>query len=173
MDELIGVFTDPQNAHFWIFIALVVLVVVLLRAKIPAMAAKALDDAGARIQAQLDEAQRLRAEAETLLEQIHHRRDDSEKAAAKLMQTAEEDAARYREEAATKLAEDIARRATLAERKIAIAEAQAASDVRAAAVETAATIAEAVLTARMAGAKGDPSIDASLPGLARLRIGAN
>ena len=38
-----------QDAHFWIAIALAVFVVILWRAKIPSIAAKALDDAGAKV----------------------------------------------------------------------------------------------------------------------------
>ena len=52
--------TDPQDAHFWIMIALVVFGAVLWRANVHKLAGKVLDDAGAKVQAQLDEAQRLR-----------------------------------------------------------------------------------------------------------------
>lgn len=166
MDEFISVFTDPQDAHFWVFIALVVLVVVLLRAKVPGMAAKALDAAGAKVQAQLDEAHRLRREAEDLLADIKTRHEASERAAVEMLKAAEEDAVKLREEAAERLEEDIARREALAERKITQAEVQAAADVKAAAAETAAQIAEAVLAQRLAGAKSDPLFDAGVAGLA-------
>ena len=173
MNELVSVFTNPQDAHFWIFIALVVLVVVLLRAKVPRMAAKALDEAGAKVQAQLDEAHRLRDEATALLAEIKTRREETERAAVEMLDNAQQDAERLRVEAAAKLEEDIARREALAERKIAIAEAQAAADVKAAAADLAAQTAEAVLTARIAGAQSDPSIDAGLAGLSRFRVAAN
>ena len=62
--------TDPQDAHFWIMIALVVFFVALWRANVHTVAGKALDDAGAKVQAQLDEARRLREEAQALLAQI-------------------------------------------------------------------------------------------------------
>lgn len=173
MDELASVFTNPQDAHFWVFVALVVLIAVLWRAKVPGMAAKALDAAGAKVQAQLDEAHRLRDEAARLLEDIKHRREETELAAAALLKTAQEDADRLRAEAAEKLEEDIARREKLAERKIAQAEAQAAAEVRAAAAEMAAQAAEAVLAARIAGATSDPSIDAALAGLSRVKLRTN
>ena len=48
----------------------------------------------------------------------------------------------------------------MAERKIATAEAQAAADVKAAAGELAAQIAEQVLAARVKGQKTDPLVDA-------------
>jgi F-type H+-transporting ATPase subunit b len=151
-----------QDAHFWIFLALLAFVIILVRIKAPGMIAKALDDAGARVQAQLDEATRLRDEAQALLAQIHAQRLETEKAAAEMMRTAQADADRLRAEAAAKLEEDIARRAQMAERKIALAEAQAASEVRAAAADLAAQAAEAALVARIAGASSDPLIDAGL-----------
>lgn len=173
MDEVISVFTNPQDAHFWVFIALVVLVVVLWRANVHGMAGKALDAAGEKVQAQLDEAKRLREEATALLADIKIRREETERTAAALLKTAQEDADKLRAEAAEKLEEDIARREALALRKIAQAEAQAAAEVRAAAADLAAQTAEAVLAARIAGAKSDPSIDAALAGLSRAKLGAN
>ncbi|HXV01441.1 MAG TPA: ATP F0F1 synthase subunit B [Caulobacteraceae bacterium] len=166
MRELISVFTNPADAHFWIFIALVVLVAVLWRVKAPGLAVKALDDAAAKVREQLDEAHRLREEAATLLGEIKVKREEGERAAAQMIRDAEQDAQRLREEAAVKLEEDIGRREALAERKIATIEAQAAAEVKAAAAELAAETAEAVLAARIAAAKSDPSIDASLAGLA-------
>ena len=158
--------TDPNDAHFWIFIALLVFAAVLWRAKVPGLATNALDAAGAKIQAQLDEAQRLRDEAAALLAQIKTQRADTEKAAAEMLRAAQADADRMRAEAAVKLEEDIRRRGLMAETKIALAERQAASEVKAAAAELAAQAAEAVLAARISGAANDPLIDAGLSQLA-------
>jgi F-type H+-transporting ATPase subunit b len=72
------------------------------------------------------------------------------------------DAERLRAEAAVKLEDDIKRRGELATRKIALAEAQAAAEVKNAAADMASLAVEGVLTARIAGAKTDPLIDASL-----------
>jgi F-type H+-transporting ATPase subunit b len=158
---------DPQNAEFWIMIAIVVFFAVLWRAKVPGMATKALDDAAAKVQAQLDEAKRLREEAQALLAEIKTQRTETERAAAELMQNAEADAQRMRAEAAAKLEEDVTRRGQMAERKIALAEAQAASEVKAAAADLAAQATEAVFAARISGAKSDPLIDAGLSQLAK------
>ena len=173
MNELVSVFTNPQDAHFWIFLALIAVLVVLWRANVHSLAGKALDGVGAQVQAQLDEAHRLREEAAQLLEQIKAKREETERAAVALLKTAQEDADKLRAEAAEKLEEDITRREALAERKIATAEAQAATDVRAAAAELAAQAAETVLAARIAGAKSDPSIDAGLAGLTRFKVSAH
>ena len=158
--------TDPQDAHFWIMIALVVFGAVLWRANVHKLAGKVLDDAGAKVQAQLDEAQRLREEAQALLAQIQTQKADTERAAAEMLKLAQADADRLRAEAAVKLEEDVRRRAVMAERKIAQAEAQAAGEVKAAAADLAAQAAEAVLAARIASASTDPLIDAGLSQMA-------
>ncbi len=157
---------DPQNAEFWIMIAILVFFVVLWRAKVPGMATKALDDAAAKVQAQLDEAKRLREEAQALLTQIQTQRAETERAAAELLRNAEKDAERMRAEAAVRLEEDVKRRGQMAERRIALAEAQAAGQVKAAAAEMAAQAAEAVFVSRIAGATTDPLIDRGLSKLA-------
>ncbi len=162
-----GFLTNPADAEFWVLLAVVVFAIIMVRVGVPKLVAKALDDAGAKVQAQLDEAQRLRQEAETLLAEVKVQRGETEKAAAEMMRSAQADAGRLRAEAAVKLDEDIKRRGVLAERKIAQAEAQAASEVKGAAAEMAAQATEAVLAARLASGGGkDPSIDAALSGLA-------
>ena len=163
-----SVLTNPADAHFWIFIALIAFALVLWRAKVPGMAMKALDDAGAKIQAQLDEATLLRDEAKALLAQINVQREETEKAAADMLAAAQADAERLRAEAEAALEEDVRRMRELAVRKIAVAEAAAAAEVKAAAADLAGHAAETILAARIAGAKSDPLIDA---GLAKLGEG--
>ena len=167
MSEVVSVFTNPMDAHFWAFIALLAFFVVLWRVNAHGLIGKRLDEVGRKVQAQLDEAVKLRAEAQALLDQIKVQREESARLGAEMLRAAEADAERLRKDAAMKLEEDIKRRADLAERKIAIAEAQAASDVRAAAADLAAQAAEAVLAARITDAKTDPLIDAGLANLAR------
>ncbi|HSZ51014.1 MAG TPA: ATP F0F1 synthase subunit B [Caulobacteraceae bacterium] len=157
-----SVLTNPQDAHFWAFIALLVLLAVLWRAKAHTMLGKALDTSGDTVKAQLAEAARLRQEAQDLLAQIQTQRAETERAAAELMAAAQADAERLRKESAARLEEDIRRRGVLAERKIALAEAQAANEVKAAAAEMAAQAAEAVLAGRLANATSDPLIDQGL-----------
>ena len=154
-----------QDAEFWVGVAFVVFVGLMIYAKVPSAIAGILDARGQKIQAQLDEANRLRKEAQTLLADIKTRRETAEKAAAAMLAQAKDDAARMLADAKVQLAEDIQRRRDLAVRKIATAEAQAAADVKAAAADLAAQTAEAVLATRIAGAKSDPLIDAALGGL--------
>ena len=111
-----------QDAHFWVGVAFAILVLVMVRAGVPGLLTKALDGRGSAVQAQLDEANRLRQEAQTLLADIKTHRETTE--------------------------------------------AQAAADVKAAAAELAAQIAEQVLAARLTAAKSDPLIDRGVDQLA-------
>ncbi|HLK26062.1 MAG TPA: ATP F0F1 synthase subunit B [Caulobacteraceae bacterium] len=158
------------NAEFWIAVALVVLIGVLIYARVPSLAAQALDARGAKIKAELDEALRLRQEAEALLEGIKADRERAEKTAAEIVASAEADAARLRTEAEARLAEQIDRRRAMAERHIANAEAKAATDVKVAAAEAAAALAQAIMAERLDGLASDPLVDRAVEDLAqRLR----
>ena len=155
-----------QEAHFWEAVGLVVLVAGLIYLKVPGMALAALDARATKIQAQLDEATKLRQEAERLLAEIKTQREASEHQAASIVAMAQEEAARMAEDAKVKLEEQIVRRGQMAERRIALAEAQAAAEVKAAAADLAAQAAEAVLSARLATAKTDPMVDPAVAALA-------
>jgi F-type H+-transporting ATPase subunit b len=155
-----------QDNHFWVGLAFLILVIILVMVGVPGMAAKALDARGAKIQAQLDEATRIREEAQALLVRIKAQQAESEAAAAEMLSTAKSEAKRLAKEAEEKLAEQIKRRGELAERKIATAEASAAAEVKAAAADLAAAIAEQVLTTRVAGAKTDALVDRAISDMA-------
>ena len=126
------------------------------------MALAALDARGTKIQAQLDEATKLRQEAERLLADIKTQREAAEQHAVEIVKQAQEEAGRLAEDAKLKLEEQIKRRGEMAERRIALAESQAAAEVKGAAADLAARAAEAVLAARLAAAKSDPLIDAAV-----------
>jgi F-type H+-transporting ATPase subunit b len=154
------------DSHFWVAIAFLVFVVVLIVAGVHKLVWKTLGDAGAKVQAQLDEADGLRREAQELLAQVKAQKEASEKLAAEILANAKEEATRLQSEAQVKLAEQLERRGQMAERKIAQAEAQAEAEVRAAAAELAAQMAEQVLVSRLSGAKSDPLVDKAISQLA-------
>jgi F-type H+-transporting ATPase subunit b len=151
-----------MDAHFWVGLAFVVFLGILVVAGVHRFAWKALGDAGDKVRGQLAEAEGLRAEAQALLDQIKVQREQSEKLAAEVLANARDEAKRLQAEAQVKLAEQITRRGQLAERRIATAEAQAAAEVKAAAAELAAQMAEDVLKTRLAGAKSDPLVDQAI-----------
>ncbi len=158
--------TNPQDAHFWVFIALLVFVAILWRARAHTLVGQALDDVGHRVRAQLDEAARLTAEAKALLDDISAKRAQAERDSAAMMAAAEADVERLRAETAKTLGEEVRRMRELAERKIAVAEALATAEVKAAAADLATHAAETVLAARLGRAAPDPTIDLGIAGLA-------
>ena len=162
-EPIIAFLASPENWVGWGVIVFLGIVIYVGGFK---KAAAALDAKSQAIQADLDEAARLRAEAEALLADIRAQKEDAEKQAAGMLAAAEADAARMAVDAQAKLEETIARRAALAERKIASAEAQAAAEVKAAAADLTTQAAERLLTARIATAKADPSVDAAIAQLA-------
>lgn len=152
-----------SNPEFWVLVALVIFFGLLVVMKVlPGALFGALDGYAAKIKAELDEAQKLREEAQALLADVKAQREDAERQAVGMLDAAKADAARLAVEAKEKLEEQIKRRAEMAERKIAQAEAQAAADVKAAAVDLAAQAAEAVLAARLAGSASDPLVDTAI-----------
>ena len=155
-----------QDAEFWTGLALLVFVALMLVMGVHKAAAKALDAKAAKIQAELDEARKLREEAQGLLASLKTQREQTEKLAAEMLANAQAEAKRLEVEAKAKLEEQIKRRQELAERRISNAEAQAAAEVKAAAAELAAQMAEGVLAQRLEGAKSDPLIDAAVGQLA-------
>jgi F-type H+-transporting ATPase subunit b len=159
-----------QNAEFWVAVGVVLFFVLLAFLKVPTLATKALDDRASKIQASLDEAERLRKEAMDLLESLKVQRAEVEVQAAQMLKDAEAEARRLEADAKAKLEEQIARRTALADRRIAQAEQQAATDVKAAAADLAAHIAETLLRGRLEGMTADPLVDRAVEQLgARLQ----
>src|SRR3954471_2155083 len=111
-----------QDAHFWIGVALVIFLAVLIKAGVHKLAWNALGASGDKIRAQLAEAEALRTEAQALLDQIKVQSAQAEKQAAEMMDNARPEAKRLEAEPRDKLAEQLARRTALAERRIATAE---------------------------------------------------
>ena len=150
---------DLSNAELWVAAGLLLFFGILIFTGAFKMVGAALDDKANKIQSELDEAARLRPEAEALLAQIKLEKAEAQAQAADMLKAAEADARRLEEDAKVKLEEALARRQTLAERRIAQAEAQATAEVKAAAAELAIKAAEDILAARLASQKRDPLVD--------------
>ena len=151
------------------FVALSMLVVVaiIIAAKVPKAIAAMLDTRIATIKVQLDEAAKLRAEAEAALAQAKARNAASEGDAAAIVAHAQAEATALLARAETDAAELVQRRQQMAEDKIAAAERGAIAEVRAIAAD-AATRAAATILAERHGAEADRAlIDRSIAGLGR------
>jgi F-type H+-transporting ATPase subunit b len=134
------------EAEFWVAVAFVIFVGVLGYVQAHKRLVKSIDDRRERIKAELDEARRLKAEAEALLATYRRKQQEAEREAETIVASAKAEAERLAAEAETKIEEFVARRTKMAESKIAQAEAQALADVRSAAAELAVAAAEKILT---------------------------
>jgi F-type H+-transporting ATPase subunit b len=159
-------FWNLANPELWVAIGFIAFLAIVWFAGGFKVAMGALDSKAATIQADLDEAARIRAEAEALLADIQRQRDESEAQAKAMLASAEAQAKLMAVEAKAKLEESIALRTRLAERKIAAAEAEAAAQVKAAAIDLAAKATEMVLANQLAASKSDPLIDRGIAQLA-------
>jgi F-type H+-transporting ATPase subunit b len=159
VDLLVRLFSNPE---FWVGLALLVFIGLLIWLGVHKTAGKALDATAEKIRGELAEAERLRQDAESLLASIRKDRAEAERTAEQMLANAEAEAKRIESEAHERLEEQIKRQGELATRKIAQAEAQALSEVKAAAAELATEAAAGVLSARIAGAKTDPLADRAI-----------
>lgn len=167
-DPAIGGAGGYLNATTVVSFAMLVFIAVLIWKKVPALLGKALDGQIAGIRSQLDEAAKLRAEAEALKAEYQKKLAGAEKEAEALRARAEDEAANMVAEAKTATANLVKRRQKMAEDKIAAAERAAIADIRAKAV-TAATSAAAALIAGNHDAKADKAmVDGAIKGLSSL-----
>jgi F-type H+-transporting ATPase subunit b len=134
------------EAEFWVAVAFVLFIAILIYAGAHKKLLEALDQRSARIKAELDEARRLRDEAEKLLAEYRRKQNEAESEAAAIVTEAKAEAERIAAESRSKIEEFVARRTKMAEAKIGQAEAQALADVRAAAADAAVAAAEKILT---------------------------
>ena len=145
-------FAEPE---FWVAVAFVILMGVFAYFGIHRTILTTLDHRSERIKAELDDARRLKEEAAKLLAEYQARRASAEREAQDIIASAKAEAERIASEAKAKMEDFVARRTKTAESKIALAEAQALADVRAAAAEAAVTAASVILQQSVKGQVAD------------------
>ena len=138
-----------QDTSFWAFVGLLGFFAILWRFGVHKVLAKSLDARADAIRAELDEARRLREEAQEMLARYERQQRDAANEAEQIVKKARQDAEFIRESARKELAERIERRTALAEQRIAQAEAQAAKDVKALAADIAVEAAAKLLTEKL------------------------
>ena len=146
-----------MDATFWATVGLVIFFVLIAYVGAPRMIGKGLDTRAERIRNDLDEARRLREEAQQLVNEYTQKRDEAEKEAGEIVEAAKRDAEALVADAKRKTDEYVARRTELAEQKIAQAERDAVNEVRSRAVDIAVDAA-----GRLIAEKVDAKADAGL-----------
>ena len=156
-------FADPET---WVAIAFVVLMGVFAWLGVHRTMLTALDHRSERIKAEPDDARRLKDEAAKVLAEYKAKRATAEREADDIVTNARAEAERIAADAKAKMEDFVARRTKTAENKIALAEAQALADVRAAAAEAAVTAATTILSQSV---KGQAADDLLAKGIAEVR----
>jgi F-type H+-transporting ATPase subunit b len=154
------------EAEAWVAIAFVLFLALLVYLGAHRRVIGGIDARQARIKAELDEAVRLREEAQALLAEYERKAREAEGEAASIIAGATAEAERMAAEAKTRMEDFVVRRTKMAETKIAQAEAQALADVRAAAADTAVAAAAKILAA---AAKGKVAEDLLAKGIEDVR----
>ncbi len=124
-----------------------------------------LDDRADRIQAELDEARRLREEAQTALANYQRKQRDAAKEAQEIIRHAEEEAKRLTAEVEAALEVTLTRREALAKDRIAQSQARAIEQVRDEAVDVALAATRALIEEGMDPARGEAIIDDAVKAL--------
>jgi F-type H+-transporting ATPase subunit b len=152
---------DPE---FWVLLAVVIFAALVWKPMRQTIVGS-LDSRAARIRAELDEARKLRDEAEQLLAEYRRKEQEAAAEAELIVTHAREEAERLAAQAARNLEQALARRQQLAEERIAQAESRALAEIRAVAVDTAIAAAREVIVSQIDDERGGALLDAAITAL--------
>ncbi len=153
---------EPET---WVAVGFVAVIALLLYVRVPKMVAGMLDARAAGISAELAEARRLREEAQSVLAGLKAKAAGADREAQSIVDEAKAEAERFAAEARAALSQQIARRAQVAQDKIAQAETAAMAEIRQLAADAATAAAEKLIAARMDESKAAAMIEGSIKSL--------
>jgi len=154
-----------QDTSFWVLISFLIVIGVFAKVGLHKTIASGLDKRSQTIADEINEARKMREEAQELLASYQRRQREAEEEAAAIIEQAKKDARRLTEEARDKINEQMARRTKAAEEKIERAEAQALSEVRGQAADLAIAAAQEIIRERMDSGAQTAFIDKAISGL--------
>ncbi len=146
------------DASFWVAVAFVAFCAILAKFAYRRII-DALDARAKTISDQLDDAVRLREEAQALLASYQRKQRDAMQEAEDIIEHAKQEAVRLAAEAETALEAEVKRRGELAQAKIAQAETQALKEVRDSAVEISLRAAETLIKQNLDQPTADNLVD--------------
>lgn len=155
-----------EDPHFWVAVAFV-LVIALSYKKLAALLAKTLDERSAKIKAELEEAGRLRAEAEQVLEQYRQKQAEYLKDAQAMLDSARRDAEAMRAYTESELKGALEVRMKQAMDRIAQEESNAIADVRNHVVDIALAAARTLIADHVSALSQDELIKLALSDIER------
>ena len=153
-----------QAPEFWVMVAFVILIAGSGRA-IFRMATEALDKRSLTINDQIEEAVRLREEAQDLLASYERKQRNAAEEAERIVERARAEAERLSQQAADDLATALKRRERQTMDRIAQAEATALDEIRALAVDVALDATAKLLADKMTAKKSKAMVDDAIKDL--------
>ena len=153
-----------EEAEFWVLIAFVIAIAFLVY-KARGAVIGGLDARAAKIRSEIEEAQKLRDEAQERLAEFQRKQRDALKEAEAIIAQAKEEAERLAAQGVKDLEAAIERRRRLAQEKIALEEQKAMADLRNAAVDVAVAALRRVLAEDLDPARKNALIDQAINAL--------
>ena len=151
-----------MDASFWALVGLIIFLALMIYLKVPGMVTRALDARAEKVRSELEEARRLREEAQAVLADFRRKTQNADEEAEAILAQAKSEAQRMTEETEASLQDMIARRTAAAETRIAQAESQALAEVKARAAELAIAASEKLLAEQAKGDTAAGLIDRSI-----------
>ncbi len=152
---------DPQ---FWVLVAFVITLAAAGKAVYQKISA-ALDERSEGIRSEIEEATRLREEAQELLASYERKQRDAVEETRAIAERAKSEADYLADKAAKDLEAMTERRKRQAKDRIAQAEVSARDEIRAAAIDVAMEASRRILADKMSGDKADALVDAAIKDL--------
>ena len=150
-----------QDPTFWVAVAFVIFVIAVFK-PIKGALIGGLDAKIEEIRREVDEAEKLREEAQSLLANYQRQQRQAMQDAENIVARAKEEAGRHRAEADEAMKEMVRRQEEQAREKIAQAEAAAIQEVKSMAVDLAMAASEKLLADKLVGDEGSRLIDKSI-----------
>jgi F-type H+-transporting ATPase subunit b len=114
----------------WVAIGFILFILMLIYFKVPGQITKILDNRAEKIKNELDEARKLREEAQAILADFQKKNNEAEKSAKALIDEAKKIAKNYEKEAKLKLEDSLERRKKLLDEKLKRAEVEALNQIK-------------------------------------------
>ena len=156
-----GPFFSLKNTNFIVLLAFVLFIGVLFYFNVPKLLGGMLDKRAESIRSELEEARKLREEAQSILASYERRQKEVQEQADRIVESARKEAEAEAIKAREALEVTVARRFAAAEEQIASAQSRAERAVREKAIEVAVAAARNVIASQMTAARARKLIDAA------------
>lgn len=150
-----------HSTTFWVGVSFAIFVILAFKPG-KRVLFQALDSRIVKIREEVEEAHRLREEAQAMLASYQRRQREAIQEATQIIEHAREEVAREKVQAAAELEDSISRREQQAAEKIAQAEAAALDEIREKAVDMAIAATGSLLEKMMAGKAGEQAVEAAI-----------